>query len=48
MRPIIYDNTIERGIDIEFDFKNGMGIRIFLDDKAAHDMIQNKLNARVI
>lgn len=49
MIPIIYDNPISGGIDIEFDLENGMAIKIFLDDESAQDMIniiQNKLNAR--
>ena len=49
MIPIIYDNPIERGIDIEFDLENGMAIKIFLTDDTAQDMIniiQNKIDAR--
>ena len=50
MMFIVYDNPEENGIDIEFDFENGMSIKVFLDDDlAAQDMIdiiQNKLNAR--
>lgn len=49
MIPIIYDNHKEKGIDLEFDFENGMSIRLFLTDESAQDMInimQNKLNAR--
>ncbi len=47
MIPIIYDNPEEKGVDLEFDFENGMAMRLFLDDKAAQDMIniiQNKLD----
>ena len=49
MNFIIYDSIDNDGIDIEFDFKNGMAIKLFLDDNSAQemiDMIQNKLNAR--
>ena len=49
MIPIIYDNSKEKGIDIEFDLENGMTITLFLTDEAAQDMIniiQNKLNGR--
>jgi len=49
MISIIYDNLEEKGIDIEFDFLNGMSIKIFMDDKEAQEMIniiQNKLNSR--
>ena len=46
MTPIIYDNLEDKGIDLEFDFENGMAIRIFLDDETAQKMInimQNKI-----
>lgn len=47
MIPVIYDNPEEKGIDLEFDFENGMAIKIFLEDEAAQQMIniiQNKLD----
>ncbi len=47
MIPLIYDNPEEEGIDLEFDFENGMAIRLFLDDETAQSMvniIQNKLD----
>ena len=49
MIPTIHDNPKEKGIEMMFDLENGMGIIIFMEDKAAQDMIdiiQNKLNAR--
>ena len=42
---MIYDQ--DGGVDIEFDFENGMAIRVFMDDEAAQEMInimQNKLD----
>jgi len=50
MIPSIYDNPEENGIDLEFDFENGMSIRVYMDDESAQQMcniIQNKLNARL-
>ena len=47
MIPIIYDNIEEKGVDLEFDFENGIAIKLFLDDKAAQDIIniiQNKID----
>ena len=47
MIPIIYDNLLEKGIDLEFDLENGMSIKIFMDDDSAQQMIniiQNKLD----
>ncbi len=47
MISAIYNNPEEKGIDLEFDFENGMAIKLFMDDKAAQDMIniiQNKLD----
>lgn len=49
MIPVIYDNPKRKGINLELDLENGMSITIFMDDKAAQelvDIIQNKLNAR--
>lgn len=50
MIPVIYDVPEDKGIELLFDFENGMGIVIFLDDESAQEMvdiIQNKLNARL-
>lgn len=45
----VYDNPEEKGIDIEFDFENGLALKIFIEDDAAQQLvniIQNKLNSR--
>jgi hypothetical protein len=47
MIPIIYDGENGEGINLEFNMENGMAITLFLDDKAAQDLInimQNKLD----
>ena len=49
MIPIIYDGPNNDGIDVVFDFENGMSLKIEMDDSTAQqmiDMIQNKLNGR--
>ena len=50
MMPVVYDNPKDKGIDLLFDFENGMGIVVFMEDESAQEMvdiIQNKLNARL-
>lgn len=50
MIPLVYDNPEERGIDLMFDFENGMAITIFMTDESAQELVnivQNKLNARL-
>lgn len=49
MRFIVFDNIEGEGVDLSFDFENGMAINIFLDDNSASELIQliqNKINAR--
>jgi len=46
----VYDGKEGNGIDLEFDFENGMGFTIFLADEDAEfliKIIENKLNARL-
>jgi len=50
MIPTIHDNPEEKGIDLEFDFENGMSIKVYIGDESAQEMcniIQNKLNIRL-
>lgn len=50
MMPVVYDNPKDKGIDLLFDFENGMGLVVFMEDESAQEMvdiIQNKLNARL-
>lgn len=51
MKYRIFDvNGEEAGIELEFDFENGMTINIAMADEQAQEMIdiiQNKLNARL-
>lgn len=52
MRYEVFDHNDpeDPGVDLVFDFENGMAITIFMDDGAAQqliDVIQNKLNARI-
>lgn len=46
----VFDNPDEEGIDLEFDFENGMALTVYMGDKDAQNLvkiIQNKLNARL-
>jgi hypothetical protein len=48
MIPKVYDDVL--GIILEFDFENGLALRMFMDDESAQDfvnIVQNKLNARL-
>ena len=49
MIPSIIDNSEEKGIELEFDFENGLAIKVFMTDKTAQkfvNIIQNKLDGR--
>ena len=49
MIPIVFDNPVEKCIDLVFDFENGLALKISMDDEQAQrliDLIQNKLNGR--
>jgi len=51
MEVNIFDNTKEKGIDLDFDLENGLFIRTFIPDEQAQEIvniIQNKLNARLL
>lgn len=45
----IYDNPQEKGFDLEFDWENGIAIKIFMNDECAEQFVKiitNKLNGR--
>ena len=49
MIPIVFDNPVEKCIDLVFDFENGLSLKVSMEDEQAQSMIniiQNKLDAR--
>lgn len=50
VRPIVYDDPKNAGIQLSFDMENGMffGVLMDYDDaQALVDLVQNKLNGRL-